>query len=48
MTIPDDLQEGWGFPDLTDTDRHNILGRNFARLMDVDLDTAPRNESRLA
>lgn len=43
MSIPEELQEGWGFPDLSDDDRHNILGRNFARLMGVDLESAPRN-----
>lgn len=37
MQIPDELQEGWGFPALTDEDRRNILGRNFARLMNVDV-----------
>lgn len=43
MQIPDELQDGWGYPALTDDDKANILGRNFARLMQVDIDATPKN-----
>jgi predicted TIM-barrel fold metal-dependent hydrolase len=43
MSIPKDLQDGWGFPDVTEQDRHNILGLNFARLLGIDVESAPRN-----
>jgi hypothetical protein len=36
MQIPEDLQEGWGFPAITDEDRRNILGLNYARLLGID------------
>jgi uncharacterized protein len=34
--IPDDLQDGWGFPAITEQDRRNIIGLNYARLLDID------------
>jgi predicted TIM-barrel fold metal-dependent hydrolase len=36
MQIPHDLQEGYGFPAITDDDRRNILGLNYARLLGID------------
>jgi uncharacterized protein len=36
--MPDDLQTGYGFPEMTDQDRRNIFGLNLARLMNVDID----------
>jgi predicted TIM-barrel fold metal-dependent hydrolase len=38
MQIPEDLQEGWGYPALTEIDKRRILGENFARLMGVDIE----------
>jgi predicted TIM-barrel fold metal-dependent hydrolase len=37
LQIADDLQEGYGYPQLTDADRRAILGGTFAGLMRVDL-----------
>ena len=36
--MPDDLRDGFGYPEITREDRENILGRNFARLMDIDIE----------
>ena len=33
--IPEDLQEGYGYPAITDEDRANIFGKNLARLMGI-------------
>ncbi|MDB5873349.1 MAG: amidohydrolase, partial [Ramlibacter sp.] len=38
MTIPDDLREGYGYPQITAQDKRAILGTNFARLMGVDIE----------
>lgn len=38
LQIPDDLCDGYGFPKITDLDRRQILGENFARVMGIDLD----------
>jgi predicted TIM-barrel fold metal-dependent hydrolase len=38
LTIPDDLRDGYGFPQITVEDRKNVLGRTFARLMGIDLE----------
>jgi uncharacterized protein len=38
VEMPQDLKEGFGYPDITREDRENILGLNFARLMDIDVD----------
>lgn len=38
LQIPDDLREGYGFPQITLDDKRKILGENYARLMGVDLD----------
>lgn len=35
--IPEDLRVGYAFPQITREDKENILGRNFARLMKMDL-----------
>lgn len=43
MQIPDELQGGWGYPAITEEDKANILGRNFARLMGIDIESAPKN-----
>ena len=43
LQIPEDLRRGYGYPDLTPHDRELILGRNFARLMGVDIE-AKRTE----
>jgi predicted TIM-barrel fold metal-dependent hydrolase len=40
--MPADLRDGFGYPDITREDRENILGRNFARLMGVDIEEKKR------
>lgn len=35
--MPKDLREGYGFPEVTDEDKENILGLNFARLHNFDI-----------
>ena len=37
MSIPDDLRAGYGYPQITAADKEAILGKNFARLMGVDI-----------
>lgn len=37
FAIPDDLLEGYGYPQVTDEDRANILGLNLARMFGVDV-----------
>jgi predicted TIM-barrel fold metal-dependent hydrolase len=37
LEIPEDLQRGYGYPQITLDDKRKILGENFARLMDVDI-----------
>lgn len=34
--FPEDMQEGYGYPPLSDDDRANIFGLNLARLLDVE------------
>ena len=36
--IPSDMQEGYGYPAITDADRRLIFGENLARLLGVDTD----------
>lgn len=36
--MPRDLVEGYGFPELTREDKRNILGRNQARILGLDID----------
>lgn len=38
MEMPPELRAGFGYPEITQTDRENILGLNFARLMGVDVE----------
>jgi predicted TIM-barrel fold metal-dependent hydrolase len=42
MEIPEDLCDGYGYPQITRQDRENILGLTFARLMGVDVEAAKR------
>lgn len=42
MTIPDDLRDGYGYPQITRQDKAKILGLNFARLMGIDVDAKCR------
>ncbi|MCK9511819.1 MAG: amidohydrolase [Pigmentiphaga sp.] len=37
LEIPDDLRNGYGYPQITRADKKKILGENFARLMHVDI-----------
>ncbi len=38
MQIDEELQDRYGFPQITDEDKRKILGENQARLFDVDID----------
>jgi predicted TIM-barrel fold metal-dependent hydrolase len=38
LEIPEDLRDGYGYPQITREDKELILGRNFASLMGIDLD----------
>jgi hypothetical protein len=42
LEIPDDLRDGYGYPQITHRDRQNILGLTFARLMGIDVDQKAR------
>lgn len=42
MEIPDDLRSGYGYPQITRDDKKKILGENFARLMDVNIEEKKR------
>jgi predicted TIM-barrel fold metal-dependent hydrolase len=42
MEIPDDLRQGYGYPQITREDKELILGRNFAALMGIDIDEKRR------
>jgi hypothetical protein len=35
LQIPKELQEGWGYPPITDQDKANMLGLNLAKLLNV-------------
>jgi len=35
--MPEDLQDGYGFPEITDEMRRMIMGENFARLLGIDI-----------
>jgi uncharacterized protein len=43
LEIPEDLQKGYGYPQITERDKELILGLNMARLCGVDV-AAKRNE----
>jgi hypothetical protein len=43
LEIPEDLQEDYGFPQITEEDKRKILGLNFARLMGVEVPAATRS-----
>jgi hypothetical protein len=36
LQIPEELREQWGYPEITDEIRANILGLNLARLAKID------------
>jgi uncharacterized protein len=42
MEMPEELRVGFGYPEITQRDRENILGLNFARLMGVDVESKRR------
>jgi predicted TIM-barrel fold metal-dependent hydrolase len=42
LEIPEDLRSGFGYPQITREDKANILGRNFARLMGIDIEARQR------
>jgi predicted TIM-barrel fold metal-dependent hydrolase len=37
LNISQELQEGWGYPPITDFDRANMLGLNLARILDIEV-----------
>jgi predicted TIM-barrel fold metal-dependent hydrolase len=37
MEMPQELQERYGYPEITEVTKRNLLGLNFARLMNVDV-----------
>jgi predicted TIM-barrel fold metal-dependent hydrolase len=43
LTIPEDLQEDYGFPQITELDKRKILGLNFAELMGVEVPAVTRS-----
>jgi predicted TIM-barrel fold metal-dependent hydrolase len=42
MEIPEDLRSGYGYPQITLEDKEKILGLNFARLMNIDIEAKKR------
>jgi hypothetical protein len=42
MQIPEQLQERYGYPEITEKDKRLILGENQARLFGVDVERAKR------
>jgi uncharacterized protein len=42
MDIPEELQDRYGYPDITEQDKRKILGENQARLFGIDVETAKR------
>jgi uncharacterized protein len=40
--MPEELQERYGYPQLTDEIKRKILGLNFARLMKIDVEAKLR------
>jgi predicted TIM-barrel fold metal-dependent hydrolase len=48
MEMPDDLRDGFGYPEITRADRENILGLNFARLMGIDVEAKTRELGTIA
>jgi uncharacterized protein len=42
MQIPQDLRDGYGYPQITNEDKANILGLNCARMFGVDVDAKQR------
>ena len=45
LQIPGELQEEYGFPQITEEDKRKILGVNFARLMGVEVPKASSGAS---
>jgi hypothetical protein len=39
LEMPEDLQEGWGYPAMTREIREKILGLNLARILGIDVET---------
>ena len=42
LEIPEDLRRWYGYPQITREDKEKILGKNFARIMGVDIEDAKR------
>ena len=45
VQFPEDMQEGYGYPPLTDEDRAKIFGKNLAGLLGIMLPGNGRNET---
>jgi hypothetical protein len=39
LEMPQDLQEGWGYPDLTREMKEKIFGLNLARILNIDVES---------
>jgi predicted TIM-barrel fold metal-dependent hydrolase len=37
LEIPEELQQGWGYPPITDEDRANMFGLNLAKMLEVEV-----------
>jgi uncharacterized protein len=46
LQMPEQLQDEYGYPAITDETRRKILGANMARVLGVDLDERIRRLSR--
>lgn len=42
LQMPDELQDKWGYPEITREMRENILGKAFARGLGIDIETKKR------
>lgn len=45
--IADDLMEGYGYPQITDSDKKKILGLNIAKLLDIDVEAKKKELAAL-
>jgi predicted TIM-barrel fold metal-dependent hydrolase len=48
LQIPEDLRSGYGYPQITPADKRKILGGNFARIMNIDIEAKRRQLASIA
>ncbi|HEV7444480.1 MAG TPA: amidohydrolase family protein [Steroidobacteraceae bacterium] len=48
LQIPEDLRSGYGYPQITPADKRKILGGNFARIMNIDIEAKCRQLASVA